>query len=123
MRRRLPLLTALTCAVAIAVLLRTASADVEPVASAEQAGFEGSVVSEAALDSCTIGTESAPSLATREAAQLSPPTPANWVDIAVSFQADERSLALFPELDFRPPGSPVDSSRDTIRPPPLPRIS
>ncbi|MCY3920976.1 MAG: hypothetical protein OXG27_01090 [Chloroflexi bacterium] len=123
MRRRLLLLTALTCAVAIAVLLRSATSDVEPVAADDQAGFEGSLVSEAALDSCTIGTESAPSLATYEAAQLFPPTPANSVDLAVSFQADERSLALFPELDFRPPGSPVDSSRDTIRPPPSPRIS
>ncbi len=123
MRRRLLPLTALTCAVAIAVLLRAAASDVDSVAAVEQAGFEGVVVTETALDNCTIGAESASILATYEAAQLLPPAPANSVDIGVALQADERSLALFPELDFRPPGSPVDSSRDTIRPPPTPQVS
>lgn len=123
MRRRLLLLTGLTCAVAIAVLLRTVASDVESVVAVEQSHLEGSVASEFVLGDCAIDQGIAPSLAADEAAQVFPMTPADEMAIAVSLQADERSVALSPEVDFGPPKSPLDLFRDTIRPPPGSQIS
>ena len=123
MRRRLLLLGGLTCAVAIALLLRTAAPDFEPAVSADRAEQDGSVVAEIPLEDCSIVPDSEPGLATREAATFSPISPADAVDIAVSRNADERSVAFSPEADLNPPQSPSELFRDTIRPPPAPDIA
>ncbi|MYA00222.1 MAG: hypothetical protein F4038_08165 [Chloroflexi bacterium] len=118
MRRRLLLLGGLTCAVAIALLLRTAASDFESAMSVDLAEPVGSVVGEIPLEDCSIVPDSEPGLAAREAATIFPISPADAVDIAVSRHADERSVAFSPEADLNPPQSPSDLYRDTIRPPP-----
>ncbi len=123
MRRRLLLLGGLTCAVAIALLLRTAASDFEPAVSADLAEPVGSVVAEIPLEDCSIVVENEPGLATREAATIFPMAPADAIDIAVSLDADERSVAFSPEADLNPPTSPTELVRDTIRPPPAPDAS
>lgn len=123
MSRRFLLLTALTCAVAMAVLLRTAASDVKPRAAAAETATSGSVVAVLALEDCTIDRESVSGLTTQEAVHHVPTTSADMVEIAVSPHADERGAALTPEVDFRPPELSADLFSDTIRPPPTPHVS
>ena len=123
MRRRLLLLGGLTCALGIAVLLRTAAPDVEPIVAGEPEQLDVSAVADVMVEDCSIATEVGPGLASREAAQLVPSVSANTSDISVSPNADDRSVAFRLEGDFKPPRSPVDLFRETIRPPPTPHIS
>jgi len=123
MRRRLLLLGGLTCALAIAVLLRTAAPDAQPLLAGEPAQPDVVAIADTVAEDCSIATETGPSLAAREAAQLFPFVAADTSDIAVSPHADDRSIAFTPDRHIELPRSPVDLFRETIRPPPTPQIS
>lgn len=118
MRRQILLLTGLTVAVVIALLLRTAASNVEPVAAAQPTEPDASVVAEFALEDCAIATEGAPRLSSTDAAQPLPLSPLDYIDPAVAFVADARAVSLARTLELEIPQQRHRLSRDTIRPPP-----
>ena len=118
MRRQLLLLGGLAAAVALAVLLRTASPAVEQVAVAEPVEPGNAVVAEVAVADCSIATERTPGLISSEAAQPLPLVPLAAADIAVSRIADARSKAVTPSAGATVPRPQHQFLRITIRPPP-----
>ena len=123
MRRRLLLLGGLTCAVALAVLLRTTASDLEPIVAAPQGDTAVSVVSDFTLEDCAISPDSAPGLVSSEAAQLYPAAPPDAAEIGVAPIADERGVALLATLDAGPTTSLIPSFHDSIRAPPETHIA
>lgn len=118
MRRQLLLLSGLTAAVVIAVLLRTASSDVEPIAAAEPTEPESAVVADAWVSDCAIATEHEPGLASSEAAQPLPIVPLDAAEQVLVAASDSPRAAPTLFLDFERPPRQHPLSRVTIRPPP-----
>ncbi len=130
MRRPPLLLAGLLCAVALAVLLRTASSSGQPsaeLAVAEQHA-EQTAPTEVALalpitQDCALALESAALALSADAAPPFPLPPSDAAAIAVALAADERRVAFPPESDFGLPRTPVCSARIQIRPPPPTHIA
>lgn len=123
MRRRLPLLAGLTVAVAIAVLLRTAASEADPIVAAEMVELNTSIAVELATEDCTISPEQEPGLASSEASQLTLLTPLG--DIGQVFIASAGSAGTQPGLSFeleRPPQLHL-LAKVTIRPPPTSHVA
>jgi hypothetical protein len=118
MRRRLLLLAGLTCAVAVAVLLRTATSDVEPLVAAESAESGSVVITEVLVADCTIVAERTSGLASSEAAQPLPVVPLDATEQVLVAASDSPRAAPTLFLDFERPPRQHPLSRVTIRPPP-----
>jgi hypothetical protein len=123
MRRRLLLLAGLSCAVAIAVLLRTGVVDVEPVVSAGPAESDAAAIAEVSVGDCTITSDLGPGLAGSEAAQPLPSVPLdaeNQILVAASDSPNETPARY---LDFERPRRLHPLIRVTIRPPPRSHVA
>lgn len=123
MRRRLLLLTGLTCAVALAVVLRTTASDLGPMVPVLQGDTNASVVSDFTLEDCAVSPDRAPGLASSGAAQLFPAPPPDEAEIGVALIADERGVAFLATFDAGPTTSLIHRPRDSIRAPPTTRIA
>ena len=118
MKRQIVLFTCLTAAVAVAVLLRTASPNQDPAAQVAEGAVNQEQLSVAQIDDCTITPEQAPQLASSGAAQPVPVAPVGIADVAVSQMADARTNAVAPPPDATVPRPQHQSFRIKIRPPP-----
>ena len=118
MKRQIVLFTCLTAAVAVAVLLRTASPNMDAAAQLEEGAGNQEPLSVTQIDDCTITPEQAPQLASSDAAQPVPLSPVGIADVAVSRIADARTNVVGPPPDATVPRPQHQSLRITIRPPP-----
>ena len=118
MKRQILLFTCLTAAVAVAVLLRTASPNLDVAAQVEEGAGNQEQLSVSQIDDCTIAPEQAPQLTSSDTAQPVPVTPLDLADVAVSRIADARTNAVAPPPDTTVPRPQHQSFRITIRPPP-----
>ncbi len=118
MKRQIVLLACLTAAVAVAVLLRTASPNLDAAAQVGEGAGNQEQLSATQIDDCTITPEPAPQLASSDAAQPVPAAPFGIADVAVSRIADGRTNAVAPPPDATVPRPQHQSFRITIRPPP-----
>ena len=118
MKRQIVLLACLTAAVAVAVLLRTASPNVDIVTVADVDSGDQKHLSVAQITDCAITPEQAPQLASSDAAQPIPVSPLAVADMAVSRTADTRSETIAPSPEATGPRPQRHSLRITIRPPP-----
>ena len=118
MRRQLLLLSGLTAAVVIAVLLRTASSDVDPIVAAEPTETESAVIADAWVSDCAIATEHEPGLASSEAAQPLPIVPLDATKQVLVAASESPGAAPTLFLDSERPPRQYPLSRVTIRPPP-----
>ena len=118
MKRQIVLLTCLTAAVAVAVLLRTASPNVDNVTVADVDSDDQKHLSVAQITDCAITPEQTPQLASSDAAQPIPVSPLAVADMAVSRTADTRSETVAPTPEATVPRPQHQSLRITIRPPP-----
>ena len=123
MRRRLLLIAGLTCAVAIAVLLRTAASDVEPAVAAESKAFDTSGVARVALDDCAIAVERTPGLASSEAAHPIPLAPFDATILTFVAAEDSHDSTPSLKLDIERPPQEHLLSQVTIRPPPSSHVA
>ena len=118
MKRQIVLFTCLTAAVAVAVLLRTASPNLDAAAQVAEGTGNQEQLSVTQIDDCTITPEQAPQLASSDAAQPVPVAPFGIADVAISRIADARTNAVAPPPDATVARPQHQSFRITIRPPP-----
>ncbi len=118
MKRQIVLFTCLTAAVAVAVLLRTASPNLDAAAQVEEGAGNQEQLSVTQIDDCAIAPEQEPQLTSSGAAQPVPVTSLDLADVAVSRIADARTNAAAPSPDATVPRPQHQSYRITIRPPP-----
>ena len=118
MKRQIVPFAYLTAAVAVAVLLRTASPNLDAAAQVGIGAGNQEQLSVTQIDDCTITPEQAPQLASSDAAHPVPVAPFGIADVAVSRIADARTNAVAPPPDATVPRPQHQSFRITIRPPP-----
>ena len=118
MTRRLMLFAGLVAAVAIAVLLRTASPQVDAAVASADTEPEPSLAALLEVSDCAISTHRLAHLISSDASQPAKKAPGDAAGLGVAQQANEQHAALIPETDFAAPVQKRYALRPTIRPPP-----
>ncbi len=112
------LLAGLVAAVAVAVLLRTASSQVDATVATAEPVREPSLVALLELSDCTISTHRLAHLISSDASQPAKDAPGDAARLGVAQHADEQHAALIPETTYSAPVLKQHALRPTIRPPP-----
>ena len=118
MTRRTLLFAGLVAAVAIAVLLRTASSQVEVTTAEVSEEQAQSRLSISEVSDCAISIDQHSPLISSGASQPAKSAPSDAADIGIAHRADAQRVALMPAAEARAPAPSLHAMRPTIRPPP-----
>lgn len=118
MTRRFILFAGLVAAVAVAVLLRTASSQVDATVASAEPEREPPLTALLEVSDCTISTHRLAHLLSSDASQPAKKVPGDAAKLGVAHHANEQHAALMPETDYSAPILKQYALRPTIRPPP-----